>query len=149
MNILGLISQLIGIKTLRLTYSSHMIYLATHLCFLPNQEIVIPQPILENISQFMYDAHLHNKCEFVFKTQIQAMYQSNQDDSTIMHIIMHTETKKLLLFGHIINPVSFVSKINLHMIQENQTLGILPPFLHFGGYIYGIKFIKFNHVRLW
>ena len=48
-------------------YSSHMIYLATHLCFLPNQETIIPWPILENISQFMHDAQLHNKCEFVFK----------------------------------------------------------------------------------
>ena len=66
-----------------------------------------------------------------------------------MHITMHTETEKLPLFGHIINSVSFACKINLHVIQENQTLGILPLFLHFGGYIYGIKFIEFNHVRLW
>jgi hypothetical protein len=77
------------------------------------------------------------------------MYQSNQDDSTIMHITMHTETEKLPLFGHIINSVSFACKINLHVIQENQTLGILPLFLYFGGYIYDIKFIEFNHVRLW
>jgi hypothetical protein len=44
------------------------------------------------------------------------MYQSNQDDSTIMHITMHTETEKLPLFGHIINLVSFACKINLHVL---------------------------------
>jgi hypothetical protein len=77
------------------------------------------------------------------------MQQSNQDDSTIIHITMHTVTKKLPLFGHIINSVSFTCKINLHVIQENQTLAILPLFLHFCGYIFGIKFIDFNHVKLW
>ena len=76
------------------------------------------------------------------------MQQSNQDDSTIMHITIHTETEKLPLFGHIINSIFFVCKINLQVIQEYQTL-VLPLFLHFGGYIYGIKFLEFNHVRLW
>ena len=66
-----------------------------------------------------------------------------------MHITMHTKTEKLPLFGHIINLVSFVCKINLHVIQENQTLGILLLFLHLGGYIYGIKFIEFNLVKVW
>ena len=61
---------------------------------------------------------------------------------------MHTETEKISLFGHIINSVSFVCKINLHVIHENQTV-VLPLFLYFSGYIYGIKFIEFNHVRLW
>ena len=64
-------------------------------------------------------------------------------------ILQCTVTEKLPLFGHIINSVSFACKTNLHVIQENQTLSILPLFLHFGGYIYGIKFIEFNHVRLW
>ena len=63
------------------------------------------------------------------------MYQLNQDESTIMHIIMHTKIEKLPLFRHIINSVSFICKINLHVIQENQTL-VLPLFLHFGGYVY-------------
>ena len=76
------------------------------------------------------------------------MYQLNQDESTIMHIIMHTKIEKLPLFRHIINSVSFICKINLHVIQENQTL-VLPLFLHFGGYVYSIKFKEFNHVRLW
>jgi hypothetical protein len=66
-----------------------------------------------------------------------------------MHITMHTKIEKLPIFGHIINSVSFTCKINLHVLQENQTLSILPLFLYFGGYIFYIKFIEFNHVRVW